>query len=293
MVECNLAKVEVAGPNPVSRSIEKKPCESRAFLRFRTLNVAPEVRDTRGVRTVLATIVAVDERCVLKVLVELRMTRHSGSMLRRGLGFVLLMTVSMTTSISCAHKVTIDSNVKEAQVRVDGERLGAVEDGPVFTERGGIGANYDVEVVADGYITRRQIVKPSEIDPWVGIPAVALAAGSCCLAGCGAPIFGLLAATSDERDTRVVGYSVAGGLVGVAVGTIAVAAWGVERLPDVVTFDLTAVGDEPLTPLTPLAPLPPRPIAPPTSPKVGEQEVGEQTVGGASSAPATAPAMGF
>jgi len=183
-------------------------------------------------------------------------------MVRRGLGILLLLT----TSMGCAHQVKIASNVPEAQVRVDGERLGAIKDGAVFTERGGIGATYDIEVIADGYITRRQIVKPSEIDPWVGIPTVGLAVGSCCLAGCAAPVFGLVAATSEEVDTQIVGFSLAGGLVGMAVGAIAVAAWGVERLPDVVTFDLAAVGEEPV------APLPATSVPTPVTPKDEKKE---------------------
>ena len=162
----------------------------------------------------------------------------------RQIALQLVAVVVVATSIGCAHQVKIASNVPGAQVRVDGERLGAVKDDAIFTERGGIGASYDIEVVASGYVTKRQIVKPSEIDAWVGIPTVGLAAGSCCLAGCGAPLLALLASSTNEVDVQVVGYSIAGGLVGVAVGSAAIAAWGVERLPDVVTFDLVAVGEE-------------------------------------------------
>lgn len=157
----------------------------------------------------------------------------------------LLIALIVALPIGCAHQVRIDSNVKEAEVRVDGERLGAVKDGATFTERGGIGQTYDIELIANGYVTRRQIVKPSEVDPWVGGPAMCLAGGSCCLAGCGAPLFALYAATADRTDTvgQVVGYSVAGGLVGAAIGSIAIAAFGIERLPDVVQLDLTSVDE--------------------------------------------------
>jgi hypothetical protein len=146
--------------------------------------------------------------------------------------------------------------VPEAQVRVDGERLGAVKDGAVFQEHGGLSVTYDVEVSADGYKTARRQVKPNIIDAWVGIPAVSLAACSCCAAGCGAPVFGLVALTSDRNDvaSQVVGWSIAGGLVGAALGSGAVAAWGVERLPDVVSIELTPLNED--------APLPPLPAAP-------------------------------
>jgi hypothetical protein len=157
---------------------------------------------------------------------------------------------------ACAHQVTVESNVPEAQVRVDGERLGAVKDGAVFQEHGGLSVTYDVEVSADGYKTARRQVKPNIIDAWVGIPAVSLAACSCCAAGCGAPVFGLVALTSDRNDvaSQVVGWSIAGGLVGAALGSGAVAAWGVERLPDVVSIELTPLNED--------APLPPLPAAP-------------------------------
>lgn len=171
---------------------------------------------------------------------------------------------------ACAHEVTVESNVPHAQVRVDGERLGAVKDGVTFHEHGGLGVTYDVEVTADGYKTVRRLVKPSEIDAWVGIPAVSLAACSCCAAGCGAPVFGLIALTSDTNDTasQLVGWGLAGGLVGMALGTGAVAAWGVERLPDVLTIDMSPlVDDEPApvrTPPTAASPAaaPPAPPAP-------------------------------
>lgn len=200
-------------------------------------------------------------------------------MARRGFGILLLMT----TAMGCAHQVKVASNVPEAQVRVDGERLGAIKDDAVFTERGGIGATYDIEVIADGYVTKRQIVKPSEIDPWVGIPTVGLAVGSCCLAGCAAPLFGLAAATSDEVDTQIVGFSLAGGLVGMAVGAVAVAAWGVERLPDVVTFDLTAVGEEPV------APMPATSVPTPVTPKEEKKDETAPTTPTAPTPEATSP----
>jgi hypothetical protein len=162
--------------------------------------------------------------------------------------------------VGCAHQVVVESNVPEAQVRVDGERLGAVKDGVVFEEHGGLGVTYDVEVTADGYKTERRNVKPNIIDAWVGIPAVSLAACSCCAAGCGAPVFGLVALTSESNDiaSQVVGWSIAGGLVGAALGTGAVAAWGVERLPDVVSIDLTPLNEDP-----PVPPAPTPVVAPP------------------------------
>ena len=49
------------------------------------------------------------------------------------LRFLLLATVVLTSS-ACAHQVKVTSNVPDAQVRVDGERLGLVKDGATFVD---------------------------------------------------------------------------------------------------------------------------------------------------------------
>ena len=155
----------------------------------------------------------------------------------------------------CAHQVTVQSNVPEARVRVDGVDIGTVGAvdgaaptptpntpavGAVFSERGGFGAVYDIEVSAPGYRTERRVLSPSETDPCLGIPAMGMVVCSCAAASCLAPLAGLgyLVSAPSETDVQLGAAIVGASSIALVAGSAAIAAWGVERMPDVVTIDL-------------------------------------------------------
>jgi len=165
----------------------------------------------------------------------------------------------------CAHQVTVQSNVPTARVRVDGVDIGTVgppaavdgavapkvagdngvaeappSPGAVFVERGGFGAVYDIEVSAPGYLTERRVLSPSETDPCLGIPAMGMVVCSCSAASCLAPLAGLgyLVSAPSETDVQLGAAIVGVSSIALVAGSAAIAAWGVERMPDVVTIDL-------------------------------------------------------
>lgn len=162
----------------------------------------------------------------------------------------------------------MQSNVPAARVRVDGVDIGTVgppaavdgavapkvaganvgadapaspaSPGAVFVERGGFGAVYDIEVSAPGYLTERRVLSPSETDPCLGIPAMAMVVCSCSAASCLAPLAGLgyLVSAPSETDVQLGAAIIGGSSIALVAGSAAIAAWGVERMPDVVTIDL-------------------------------------------------------
>ena len=183
MVECNLAKVEVVGSNPISRSMT--PSHPRGLFHF-----------------------------------------------------AFLMGVAVWGA-GCAHQVRIESNVADAEVRVDGVMVGRAGTGAVFLERPRPGAVYDIEVSAAGYRTARRRLVPAVADPVVGIPAMCSMVGGCTFASCAVPLALLIVSASpDDADVQCIGTGCAAGSALWAGGSAAVAAWGGERLPDVITFEL-------------------------------------------------------
>jgi hypothetical protein len=161
--------------------------------------------------------------------------------LLRGLVCFLGVTSSAT---GCAHQVRVESNVPAAEVRVDGVVVGQAGSGAVFTERAGPGAVYDIEVSAEGYRTARRRLSPAVADPAVGIPAMCSMISGCTFASCAVPVSLLVVSVSpDDEEVQCVGYGCAGGSALWAGGSAAMAAWGGERLPDVVTIDLEPVDD--------------------------------------------------
>ena len=149
--------------------------------------------------------------------------------------------VVVATAGACAHQVTVHSNVPSAEVRVDGVGLGAVgTEGVTFTERGGFNQTYDIEVSAAGHVMKRRRVQPTETDPWLGIPAMGMVVCSCAGASCLAPLAGLgyLVAAPSETDFQLSAAIVGLSSVALVAGSTAIAAWGVERMPDVITIDL-------------------------------------------------------
>jgi hypothetical protein len=175
------------------------------------------------------------------------------------LGVALVAFVGAPAA-GCAHQVTVQSNVPEARVRVDGVDIGTVGPvdgaaspapnpvpsapaaavGAVFAERGGFGAVYDIEVSAPGYRTERRVLSPSETDPCLGIPAMGMVVCSCAAASCLAPLAGLgyLVSAPSETDVQLGAAIVGASSIALVAGSAAIAAWGVERMPDVVTIDL-------------------------------------------------------
>lgn len=152
---------------------------------------------------------------------------------RRGL-VVFLLILS-----GCAHQVRVESNIKEAEVRVDGVPIGTVGEGAVFTERAGLSTVYDIEVHAEGYRTARRRLSPTVPSPWVGVPAMCSLVTGCTTASCVVPLSLLLVGVSpDDADVQCIGSGCAGGSAAWAAGSAAVAAWGGEQMPDVVTINL-------------------------------------------------------
>jgi hypothetical protein len=191
VVECNLAKVEVVGSNPISRS--KKPSGLRGFLSF--------------------------SRCFATVAI-------------------------VSAAGGCAHHVRVESNVPTAEVRVDGVVVGRVGAGATFVERAGPFSTYDIEVSADGYRTARRRVSPSIADPWVGIPAMCSMITGCAVASFAVPVSLVVVSLSpDDRDVQCLGWGCAAASTGWAGGSAALAAWGGQRLPDVITIPLEPVDE--------------------------------------------------
>jgi hypothetical protein len=185
VVECNLAKVEVVGSNPISRSMRPS--------------------------------------------------------LRRG----LVSFLALASATGCAHQVRVESNVPEAEVRVDGVVVGQAGSGATFTERAGPGAIYDIEVSAHGYRTARRRLSPGVADPVVGIPAMCSMISGCTFASCAVPLsLAVVSISPDDTDVQCIGYGCAAGSAAWAGGSAALAAWGGERLPDVITVDLEPIDDD-------------------------------------------------
>ena len=154
---------------------------------------------------------------------------------------IVAAVVGAAMAGACAHEVTVHSNVPSAEVRVDGVRLGTVgTNGVTFTERGGFNQTYDIEVSAAGHVMKRRRFQPTETDPWLGIPAMGMVVGSCAAASCLAPLAGLgyLVAAPSETDVQLSAAIVGLSSVALVAGSTAIAAWGVERMPDVITIEL-------------------------------------------------------
>ncbi len=135
----------------------------------------------------------------------------------------------------CAHQVRVESNVPEAQVRVDGVPVGRVGAGAAFAERFGIDPLYDIEVTAPGYRVERRRVTPSIADPWVGLTSVAALGGGCLGGGCVLP---LLAFTAED-NALALGFAASSvAALGIGIGGGAVLLGGVKRLPDVLEVPL-------------------------------------------------------
>jgi len=166
----------------------------------------------------------------------------------RGL-FRLVPGTSLTLGVAlwsgaCAHQVRVESNVPEAEVRVDGVVVGQAGTGAVFEERLGPGAVYDIEVSAAGYRTARRRLAPAVADPVVGIPAMCSMISGCTFASCAVPVSLLVVSVSpDDSDVQCIGYGCAAGSALWAGGSAAVAGWGGERLPDVITVELEPADD--------------------------------------------------
>jgi hypothetical protein len=164
--------------------------------------------------------------------------------LRRGLvSFVGLLALAPPSG--CAHQVRVESNIPEAVVRVDGVVVGQAGSGAVFTERAEPGAVYDIEVSANGYRTARRRLSPTIPNPAVGIPAMCSMIAGCTFASCSVPLsLAVVSISPDDADVQCIGYGCAAGSAAWAGGSAAIAAWGGERLPDVITIELEPIGDD-------------------------------------------------
>lgn len=258
MVECNLAKVEVVGSNPISRS--KNPRFAEGFL---LLGISPTVPRHPRWRAERPSSLASKNRLMCQIQHqtghdENAMSHHRRrrprqaapqsprtASLRTAL-IAALAAFSAIGSMSCAHEVTIQSNVPAAQVRVDGERLGSAGEGARFTEHPGFDVQYDVDVQAEGYQVARRTLTPRVPDPLIGIPAVCATITTGLAAGCLSP--GLALATLllvDEADveTQILGYGSSLALLGLAGLSSTVAIFGVSRLPDVIEVELEPLAE--------------------------------------------------
>ncbi len=141
----------------------------------------------------------------------------------------------------CAHTVQVDSNVPAAEVRVDGEPLGRVDQGAVFSEHWGFGRVYDVEVKAPGHRIARRQVRPSVVDAQTGVPAMACAVGGCTLSTFVVPLVALytwLAVPDADTRGKALGYGGSLGVLGCTAISTSVVAFGSERLPDEIYVEL-------------------------------------------------------
>jgi hypothetical protein len=135
----------------------------------------------------------------------------------------------------CAHRVRVDSNVPDAVVRVDGEKVGTVREGATFAEHWGFGTTYDIDVAAPGHRIERRLLRPSIVEPAVAVPAIVGGVGGCVAGGCLMP----LAALSSSDASGFTAWSGLSALtLAAAGGACAVGFAASDRLPDVITVNL-------------------------------------------------------
>ncbi len=155
-----------------------------------------------------------------------------------------LIAVLLGVLTGCAHQVHVESNVPTAEVRVDGVVVGRAGAGASFVERAGPWSTYDIEVSAAGYRTARRRVTPSITDPWVGIPAMCSMISGCAVASCAVPVsLWVVSLSPDNSGGQCLGWGCASLSTAWAGGSAALAAWGGQRLPDVITIPLEPVDD--------------------------------------------------
>ncbi|MBM4283448.1 MAG: hypothetical protein FJ137_22800 [Deltaproteobacteria bacterium] len=148
---------------------------------------------------------------------------------------VVAVLAATVTAGGCVHRVRVDGNVPEAQVRVDGVAVGRVGEGAAFAERFGVDPVYDVEVTAPGYRVERRRVTPSVVDPVLGLTAAAAVGGGCLGGGCVLPV---LALTADDTTLALGLAASSAAALGLGIGGCVALFGGVERLPDVLDVPL-------------------------------------------------------